>query len=125
MLLAKLVHISCAFLTITGFLARTYLKLRAAHYLQQRWLKIVPHVIDSILLASAIVLVIQLRQYPFVVAWVTAKLLLLVVYIGCGLWTLRFARSRTQIVSGLVGACLSFSYIIAIALTKQVWPFSW
>lgn len=122
-MIVKLIHVSCAALSITGFLGRSYLKLTAPQRLQQRWLKITPHVIDSVLLASAIVLVIQIQQYPFVAGWVTAKLLVLVLYIGFGLITLRFARTRTQILAGFIGACLSFSYIIAVALTKQVWPF--
>ena len=118
----KLIHISCAVLSITGFLGRSLLKFTVPQQLQQRWLKITPHVIDSVLLASAIVLVIQTQQYPFVAGWVTAKLLVLVLYIGFGLLTLRFARTRTQSLVGFIGACLSFSYIIAVALTKQIWP---
>ena len=124
MMVFKLIHISCAALSITGFLARSFLKLTAPQYLQQRWLKIAPHIIDTVLLASAIVLVFQIRQYPFVSPWVTAKLLMLVVYIGFGLLTLRFAKNRVQFTMGFIGACLSFSYIIAVALTKQAWPFA-
>lgn len=122
MLIFKFIHVSCAVLSITGFLGRSYLKFTAPHHLQQRWLKITPHVIDSVLLASGIVLVIQTRQYPFVAGWVTAKLLVLLLYIGFGLLTLRIARTRTQLLAGFIGACLSFSYIIAVALTKQIWP---
>lgn len=124
MMLFKLIHVSCAVMSITGFLGRSFLKFNAPQYLQQRWLKISPHIIDSILLASAIVLVIQTRQYPFVSAWVTAKLLVLVLYIGFGLLTLRLARTRRQSLIGFIGASLSFSYIIAVALTRQVWPFT-
>jgi uncharacterized membrane protein SirB2 len=124
MIIVKLIHVSCAVLTITGFLARSFLKLTAPQRLQQRWLKITPHVIDTVLLASAIVLVIEIRQYPFVSAWVTAKLLGLLVYIGFGLLTLRFARDRQQFAIGFIGACLSFSYIIVVALTQQAWPFA-
>jgi uncharacterized membrane protein SirB2 len=123
MIIFKLIHISCAAVSITGFLARSFLKFTAPHYLQHRWIKISPHLIDTVLLASAVVLVIQTRQYPFVDAWVTAKLLVLLLYIGFGLLTLRFAKTRLQTTAGFVGACLSFSYIIAVALTKQVWPF--
>jgi len=123
MMIAKLIHISCAMLSITGFVGRSTLKWIAPQQLQQRWLKITPHIIDSVLLASAVVLVIQTRQYPFVATWVTAKLLVLLLYIGFGLITLRFARTRTQTLAGFIGACLSFSYIIAVALTKQIWPF--
>ena len=123
MLIIKLIHVSCAALSITGFLARSLIKFTAPQRLQQRWLKITPHIIDTALLASAIVLVIQTRQYPFESAWVTAKLLVLLVYIGFGLLTLRFARTQIQTITGFIGACLSFSYIIAVALTKQAWPF--
>jgi uncharacterized membrane protein SirB2 len=122
MMIFKLVHVSCAVLSIAGFIGRSFLKFAAPQHLQQPWLKITPHVIDSVLLASAIVLVIQTRQYPFVAGWVTAKLLVLMMYIGFGLLTLRFARTRTQSLAGFIGACLSFSYIIAVALTKQIWP---
>lgn len=122
MIIIKLIHISCAAVSITGFLARSFLKFTAPQHLQQRWLKITPHIIDTLLLASAVVLVILTRQYPFVSAWVTAKLLVLLLYIGFGLLTLRFAKNRIQTATGFVGACLSFSYIIVVALTKQVWP---
>jgi len=124
MIIIKVIHISCAALSISGFLSRSWLKLNAPQQLRKRWLRITPHIIDTLLLASAIVLVIQTRQYPFASAWVTAKLLMLLVYIGFGLLTLRFARTPAQTLAGLVGASLSFSYIIAVALTRQPWPFS-
>jgi uncharacterized membrane protein SirB2 len=124
MLIIKIIHVSCGTLSITGFLGRSILKFSNPQRLQQRWLKITPHLIDSILLASGIVLVMQTRQYPFVVGWVTTKLLVLVLYIGFGLVTLRFARTPKQLALGFVGACLSFSYIIAVAVTQQVWLFT-
>lgn len=124
MIIFKFIHIGCAMLSISGFLGRSWLKLTAPHHLQQRWIKITPHVIDTLLLASAIVLVFLTRQYPFVAPWVTAKLLVLLLYIGFGLLTLRFARTRSQTLLGFIGACVSFSYIIAVALTRQPWPFN-
>ncbi|MEJ2359865.1 MAG: SirB2 family protein [Gammaproteobacteria bacterium] len=120
----KFIHVACAILSISGFLARSWLRFTAPTYLRQRWVKVTPHVIDTLLLASAIVLVILTRQYPFVAPWVTTKLLLVFVYIGFGMITLRFARTRLMTLAGFIGACLSFSYIIAVALTRQPWPFS-
>lgn len=120
----KLIHISCAMISISGFVARSWIKFSAPHYLRLPWIKITPHVIDTLLLASAIVLVFLTRQYPFVAAWVTAKLIALFVYIGFGMLTLRFARTRKQALAAFIGACLSFSYIIAVALTRQAWPLS-
>ena len=122
MTIIKLIHISCAAISISGFVARGILKLTAAQYLQQRWIKILPHIIDAILLTTAIILVIQTQQYPLTHAWVTAKILMLLVYIGFGMLTLRFAKTQLQSAIGFIGACLSFTYIIAVALTKQVWP---
>jgi len=122
-MLIKLVHVSCALLSITGFLGRSFLKFTQAKSLQQRWLKVTPHVIDTLLLASGVVLVILTRQYPFVATWITAKLLTLVLYIVFGLYTFRFAKTRIQLGGGFIGACLSFSYIIAVAFTRQAWPF--
>jgi len=121
-MIIKLIHISCAFLSISGFVGRSILKFTAPMQLQQRWLKITPHLIDSTLLITAIMLVVQTHQYPFVTPWVTAKVLALFVYIGFGLLTLRFARTRTQLMTGFIGACLSFSYIMAVAFTRQIWP---
>lgn len=120
----KFVHVSCALISISGFLARSWFKFTAPHHLRLPWVRVAPHVIDTLLLASAIVLVILTRQYPFVTAWVTAKLLALFAYIGFGLLTLRFARTQKQMLVGFIGACLSFSYIMAVALTQQAWPMS-
>jgi len=121
-MIIKLIHVSCALLSISGFLGRSILKFTAPQQLQQRWLKITPHIIDTVLLTTAILLVFQIHQYPFVDSWLTAKVLGLLVYIGFGLFTLRFARTRTQSLFGLIGACLSFSYIMSVAFTRQVWP---
>lgn len=123
MILIKLVHVSCALLSITGFLARSYLIFTQSRYLQQRWLKITPHLIDTLLLASGVTLVLYTRQYPFVMSWITVKLFIVVLYIAFGLYTFRFAKTRIQFTGGFIGACLSFSFIIAIAITHQAWPF--
>lgn len=121
-MMIKLIHISCALLSISGFLGRSTLKFIAPQYLQQPWLKIAPHIIDTILLTTAIILVLQIHQYPFVNSWLTAKVSSLFIYIGFGLYTLRFAHTRAQSAFGLIGACLSFSYIMLVALTQQAWP---
>ncbi|MEJ2452392.1 MAG: SirB2 family protein [Gammaproteobacteria bacterium] len=123
MMIFKIIHVTCAALSISGFLTRAWLKFYAPQHLHRRWIRISPHIIDTLLLASAIVLVYQTRQYPFVAPWVTTKLLMLFVYIGFGLLTLRFARTRKQTLAGLIGATLSFSFIIAVAVTHQAWPF--
>ena len=94
--------------------------------MQQRWIRIAPHVVDALLLASAIALAIITRQYPFVHGWLTAKVLALLVYIGLGMTMFRCVRAGTQ---GnrcrLLYACalLVAFYIVAAALSKsaQIW----
>lgn len=119
----KFIHVSCAIISILGFIGRTALKLYAPHRLQARWLKITPHVVDTLLLASAIALVILTRQYPLQQDWLTLKIVLLVFYIGFGMLTLRFARTQYQVILPFSAALLSFFYIVMLAITRQVWPF--
>jgi len=53
----------CAFLSISGFIYRGILKLTTPEKLSKKWLKITPHIIDTILLASAIYLVFITQQW--------------------------------------------------------------
>jgi threonine/homoserine/homoserine lactone efflux protein len=68
--------------------------------------RVVPHVNDTLLLVAAIGLSIVLQQYPFVHAWVTAKVLGLLAYIGLGMFALRRGRSKAparRLLAGLAG----------------------
>ena len=123
MSLLKLFHVSCAALSISGFFYRGLLKFYAPQRLQRKWLKIVPHVVDTLLLASAIALMVQSSLYPTTQAWILTKIILLVFYIGLGLQTLRFARTRRAALLSFMLAILCFGYIVAVALTRQPWPF--
>lgn len=118
----KTLHILCALLSIIGFTYRSFLKIYAPDKLQNKWLKITPHIIDTILLVSAIALVFQYQYYPEFFNWVSAKIVALVVYIGFGLMTLRFSRSRSAIILFYLLSLITFIYILAVANTKQVWP---
>jgi uncharacterized membrane protein SirB2 len=77
----KTIHLTCAVLTFISFSVRGVWMLADSDMLQRAWVKVAPHVIDTVLLASAIGLTIQIRQYPGSEAWLTAKLVALVLYI--------------------------------------------
>ena len=51
-----------------------------------------------------------------------AKILALLVYIIAGMWVLRFARTQAQRAIAFGLAIASFSYIIAVALTRNPAP---
>ena len=120
----KLIHISCAVISLTGFTIRGLLALMESSYLQQRWLKIGPHLVDILLLGSAIYLAIASRQYPGQDGWLTAKLVALLLYIIAGMWVMRFAKTQSQRLTAYIIAIASFSYIVAVALSRNPVPWS-
>lgn len=116
----KHLHVTCAALSITLFIIRGFWMLRGSPLLQRRWVKIVPHLVDTVLLASALVLVFWSHQYPFVQSWLTAKVIALVVYIGLGTVALKRGKSRGVRIAAFVGALAVFAYIVKVAVTRQV-----
>ena len=83
------------------------------------WLRVTPHIVDTLLLLAGITLAITIRQYPFVNGWLTAKVVALVAYIGVGHAAVRGARSRgVKITAWLIGLAIVF-YIYAVAVTKD------
>jgi uncharacterized membrane protein SirB2 len=119
----KHVHIACAVLSITGYLVRGVWMMRESPWLQKKWVRVVPHIIDTILLGSAILLAMQIQQYPLVHNWLTAKVLALVAYIVIGAIGLKYGRTRKIRVIAWLGAIAIFLYIVLVALTRQVLPF--
>ncbi len=118
----KTLHVTCAVLSVSGYFLRGLLMLRDSPLLRNRWMKVAPHVVDTLLLASAIVLAVRLQQYPFVHGWLTAKVLALVAYIVLGAIGLRYGRTRRIRVVAWLAALLTFGYIVAVALTRQALP---
>jgi len=87
--------------------------------LQRRWVRIAPHLIDTVLLASAIGLTLILQQYPFVNDWLTAKVLALIAYILLGGIALRRGPTRAIRAAAWVAALATFGYIVSVALTRH------
>ncbi|CAG8999799.1 MAG: Protein YchQ [Candidatus Celerinatantimonas neptuna] len=90
------VHIISAILSVCGFIFRWQYLLKNTRLPGSKLFKIAPHVIDTVLLASGIWMCISIDEYPFTKLWLTAKLLLLIVYIGLGTMALKCARDRHQ-----------------------------
>lgn len=117
-------HMACVHLSILGFLLRGYWLFTDSPLRQARLTKILPHVIDTGLLVSAIGLVVVTLQYPLTHGWVTAKVLALLVYIGLGLVAFRFAARRRSQALAFAGAVVTFGYIMMVAYSRQVWPWA-
>lgn len=115
----KHIHMTFAVLSGALFLVRGLWMLAESRRLEQRWVKIAPHVIDTLLLASAIGLAVWSSQYPGQSPWLTAKLVALVAYIGLGTVALKRGRTRQVRALAFAGALACFVYILAVAVTKN------
>ena len=119
-LVVKHLHITFAVISGSFFFLRGIWMLLDSGMLQRRWVKVVPHAVDTLLLTTALIMVFWSGQYPFVQAWLTAKVIALIVYIGLGTVALKRGRTKAARVSALLAALAVFAYIVAVALTRQV-----
>ena len=115
----KWIHIGCAILSISGFTLRGILMLLDSPLLAARFARIAPHVVDTVLLASALWLAALLGQYPFVEGWLTAKVLALIAYIVLGTLALKRARSKPVRAAAFALALAAAAYIVSVALTRD------
>jgi len=117
-------HIGCAVLSVAGFAARGALMLADSPILRMRLVRIAPHVVDTLLLASAAWLAWFLKQVPFVDGWITAKVLALLAYIVLGSIALKRGRTRRGRGAAFAGALAAAVYIFAVALTRSPAPWT-
>lgn len=115
----KYVHVSCVVLSYSLFFVRGVWMIRESPLLAARWARIVPHVIDTLLLASAIAMAVVIQQYPFVAPWLTAKVIGLVAYIALGMVALKCGRTKRTRAAAWIAAQVVFLYIIAVAILKR------
>lgn len=117
-------HIACVAASGTFFLLRGIWMLRDSSMLRLRWVRTVPHIVDTLLLASALTMAVWIGQYPFVQGWLTAKFVALVLYVGLGTVALRMGQTKAVRAGAFFGALAVFAYIVSVAVTKQVVPFA-
>lgn len=117
----KFVHVGAVILSGSLFALRGMMMLAQsplAHHVALRYLS---YAIDTTLLTAALMLVTILHQYPFVHAWLTVKILLLVVYIVLGTLALRRARSRRVRIACYFAALAVFVLIVGVARAHNPW----
>jgi uncharacterized membrane protein SirB2 len=117
--LVKTIHQAAVALSLTGFLARGAAGLAGAEWVRSRLAKTLPHVIDSVLLLSALTLAWMLRLTPGNAPWLLAKVIGLLVYIGLGVVALR-PTFKTPVRTGAwVAALATAAWIVSVAVTKD------
>ena len=121
--LLKNLHITFVVGSYALFFLRGFWSLNGSRIMQQRWVKIVPHTVDTLLLVSALALAFIFHQYPFVDAWLTAKVSGLLLYVGLGFVALDNNRRRAIRLFAWLAAQAVFVYIVLVAASHN--PIPW
>ncbi|MDN5925370.1 MAG: SirB2 family protein [Xanthomonadales bacterium] len=112
-------HIGCVIASGCVFFMRGTLMLTDSRWTNHKAIKRLSYAIDSTLLIAAIALVLILHQYPFVQAWLTTKVILLVVYIVLGVFALRRGSTRARRAMFFAAALAVYLYIISVAIAHD------
>ena len=115
----KIIHIISIILSYILFSLRGIWMIQGSPLLKLRWVKILPHVIDSILLISAITLVAMIQEYQGFNIWISAKIGALLLYILLGMVAFRFGKTQKIKTISWILAQIVFFYIVLVALTKN------
>jgi len=115
----KLAHVAAVAVSFALFVLRGIWMMADSPNLGRRWVRVVPHVNDTLLLAAGVWLAFELRLSPASVPWLAAKLVALPVYIGLGMAALRPGRPKRVRVAAWISALLVFAYIAAAAVARS------
>ena len=118
-LTVKLIHQSAVALSVAGFAVRGAAALAGARWVNGRAARTLPHLVDSVLLLSALMLAWMLRLTPGGAPWLAAKIAGLLAYIVLGVVALRPGRSRTVRAAAWVAALVVVGWIVSVAVTKS------
>jgi uncharacterized membrane protein SirB2 len=111
----KWVHVAAVLASGGLFALRGLAMLGGARWYRAAPLRYLSYTIDTVLLTAALMLATVLHQYPFVHAWLTAKVLLLVLYVALGSYALKRGATRTVRAWCLGAALLVYAYIASVA----------
>lgn len=114
-------HIMLAYLTVIGFIVRGLWSINGSALLEQKWAKVLPHIVDTLLLTLGVAMAINL-SLSITSGWLVAKLLGLLAYIVFGVVTMRATTKPVKIL-GFCAALLSVGYIFSVAFSRSPWPF--
>lgn len=114
--IVKQLHMSAATLSIILFITRAFWSVTGNALLQRRIVKILPHVIDTVLLVCGVILAAMIGPNQ---PWILTKIVLLIVYIGVG--TIAIKRGKTpggRATAALIAVAV-FAYIVGVAVNHD------
>lgn len=117
----KLVHQGSVALSFGGFFARGLAALAGARWVRGRAARTLPHIVDTVLLGSALAMLWLLGLTPAAAPWLAAKIVGLLLYIALGMVALRPGLPRAWRAAAWLAALAVFGWIVAVALSKNPW----
>lgn len=115
----KHIHLTFIAASVLFFLVRFVLHMRQSPIMEKKLVKIAPHVIDTFLLLSGLLLCFIIMQYPFVDAWLTEKFTAVVAYIILATIAMKAQRGKLFKVFAALGALSWVVYAAKLAVFKQ------
>lgn len=112
----KHAHLTFILLSVVLFYFRFY-KVQIAGQTLPKFLKILPHIIDTLLIATAIGLCIVIQQYPIMQNWLTIKVLFVIAYIVFAALAIK-ATNKQRAIAMLTGASVSLIMAAFMAIHK-------
>lgn len=119
----KTVHQGAVALSISGFFIRGLAALAGAGWVRGRAARTLPHIVDTVLLLSAVALAWMLRLSPLATPWLMAKIVGLLVYIALGSVALRPGRPLGARCVAWLAALATVGWIVSVAITKDAFGF--
>jgi len=124
--LLKYLHMSLALFSVAGFALRWTWRMQQSPWAFTRAALVIPHVVDTLLLASAMAMIALADQVPVGVDWLGAKIIGLVLYILLGVIAMRSAPLKSLSLPVFVAAVLVYCWIVSVAVSKSPLGFlSW
>ncbi|GGP73817.1 MULTISPECIES: SirB2 family protein [Shewanella] len=118
--LIKNLHIMLALVSVALFTYRWLSSFCASAGMQSKFLKVLPHLNDTLLLLTGVVLIAILKMNVVEQSWLIAKLIALVVYIGLGVLAIKCQHRGQKLLAG-IAALLVFGYIVGASMSHAAW----
>ncbi|MGD8829541.1 MAG: SirB2 family protein [Pseudomonadales bacterium] len=116
----KSLHVTLAYLTAVGFVLRGLWSITDSPLRRERWVRVAPHLVDTLLLALGVTLAFRIGA-SLADPWLAAKMSALLGYIGFGVLAMR-GPTRSWKTAGFVAALGFLAYLFAVAYTRSPWP---
>ena len=115
----KQIHMGLALLSIAGFVLRWCWRMLQSPLAMTRAARVVPHLVDTVFLATAVMLSSMAGRDSLGAAWFSAKIIGLVLYILLGMMAMRSAPAVRRSLPAFIAAVLVFAWIVTVAITKS------